>query len=128
MTSHARSGQARADSRAGEATAGRRRRSAAPADDATGEHTRTEAPFLRYDDDTGVERVRVLDLRRPMTIGRADAADLSLGWDPSVSSLHAEAYPLGEHWLIGDEGISRNGTFVNGERLRGRRRLHHGDV
>ena len=25
-------------------------------------------------------------------------------------------------------GLSRNGTFVNGERLRGRRRLHTGDV
>jgi class 3 adenylate cyclase len=35
---------------------------------------------------------------------------------------------MGAHWLIGDDGVSRNGTFVNGERLNGRRRLRHGDV
>jgi len=27
-----------------------------------------------------------------------------------------------------DDGLSRNGTFVNGERLTGRRRLHDGDT
>ena len=35
---------------------------------------------------------------------------------------------MGAHWLIGDDGISRNGTFLNGARLNGRRRLRHGDV
>jgi class 3 adenylate cyclase len=87
-----------------------------------------EAPFLRYHDDSGAQRVFVLDKSRPVTIGRAETVDLRLGWDRSVSSVHAEAYPLGTDWLISDEGISRNGTFVNSERLSGRRRLHHGDV
>ena len=31
------------------------------------------------------------------------------------------------HWTVVDDGLSRNGTFVNGERITGRRRLHSGD-
>jgi len=89
---------------------------------------RGEAPSLRYRDDSGAEREYVLDGDRPVTIGRDGDVDLSLAWDRSVSSVHAEAHPLGEEWVISDEGISRNGTFVNGERLSGRRRLRHGDV
>jgi class 3 adenylate cyclase len=51
-----------------------------------------------------------------------------LASDPSVSLVHAELIPLGAHWLIGDDGLSRNGTFVNGERVSGRRRLRGGDI
>jgi class 3 adenylate cyclase len=85
-------------------------------------------PFLLYGDDTGAQRVYLLEANRPVTIGRGEGADVRLWWDPSVSLLHAEAARLGAHWLIGDDGVSRNGTFVNGERLNGRRRLRHGDV
>ena len=53
---------------------------------------------------------------------------MRLWWDPSVSLVHADAVRIGSHWLIVDDGISRNGTFVNGERLKGRRRLRHADV
>ena len=53
---------------------------------------------------------------------------MSLAWDPSVSSVHAEMTQLGAHWVLVDEGISRNGTFVNNERVSGRQRLRHGDV
>ena len=34
----------------------------------------------------------------------------------------------GGEWTIADEGLSRNGSFVNGRRLRGRRRLGDGDA
>jgi class 3 adenylate cyclase len=61
-------------------------------------------------------------------IGRGGDVDLCLAWDPSVSSVHAEVLRLGSHWLIGDDGLSRNGTFVNGERIKGRRRLRDGDI
>ncbi|HEV2981433.1 MAG TPA: adenylate/guanylate cyclase domain-containing protein [Solirubrobacteraceae bacterium] len=84
--------------------------------------------FLLYADPSGAERLYGLARRSAVTIGRGDEVDLSLPWDSSVSSLHAEAVRLGAHWLIADEGISRNGTFVNDERVSGRRRLHHGDV
>ena len=63
-----------------------------------------------------------------LTIGRDSAADLCLFWDEQVSRLHAGVERMGRHWLVTDEGLSRNGTFVNGERLTGRRRLSHGDV
>nr|WP_245673554.1 FHA domain-containing protein [Nocardia lijiangensis] len=62
-----------------------------------------------------------------VTIGRSPQADLALRWDAEVSRLHASIEYLGAHWTIVDDGLSRNGTFVNGERLVGRRRLMAGD-
>jgi class 3 adenylate cyclase len=85
-------------------------------------------PFLRYEDESGTQRVFSLEGDRAVTIGRGDDAHVRLWWDPSVSLLHAEALPLGSHWLIADDGVSRNGTFVNGARLAGRRRLRDGDT
>ena len=35
---------------------------------------------------------------------------------------------MGSQWLIVDDGLSSNGTFVAGERVVGRRRLRDGDV
>ena len=35
---------------------------------------------------------------------------------------------MGADWVLCDDGLSHNGTFVNGERVRGRRRLRDGDV
>jgi hypothetical protein len=34
---------------------------------------------------------------------------------------------LGNGWLLIDDGLSANGTYVDGERVRGRRRLKGGD-
>nr|WP_194289748.1 FHA domain-containing protein [Nocardia macrotermitis] len=62
-----------------------------------------------------------------VTIGRSPQADLTLSWDAEVSRLHAAVEYLGAQWTIVDDGLSRNGTFVNGERLAGRRRLAAGD-
>lgn len=85
-------------------------------------------PFLRHPDERGHERTYPLEQDRAVTIGRSEDADVSLHWDQSVSSIHAEVRQLGGHWLVSDEGISRNGTFVNGERIGGQRRLRRGDV
>ena len=52
---------------------------------------------------------------------------MALSWDDQVSSIHAELTRLGEDWLLIDDGLSRNGSFVNGERLSGRCRLRDGD-
>jgi class 3 adenylate cyclase len=92
------------------------------------ELTRKGVPFVLYRDGSGAQRARMLEGNRALTIGRGDEVDVCLAWDPSVSLVHAEAVRMGAHWLIGDDGVSRNGTFVNGERLNGRRRLRHGDV
>jgi hypothetical protein len=63
-----------------------------------------------------------------LTVGRASASDLRLDFDPEVSGLHAELERIGEHWVLVDDGLSRNGSFVNGERVSGRRRLRDGDA
>ena len=62
-----------------------------------------------------------------VTLGRSPQADVPLTWDDEVSRLHAAIEWMGTHWTILDDGLSRNGTFVNGERLAGRRRLRAGD-
>ncbi|ABG98407.1 MULTISPECIES: FHA domain-containing protein [Rhodococcus] len=62
-----------------------------------------------------------------VTIGRSPGSDLLLTEDDEVSRLHAVLECVGSHWTILDDGLSRNGTFVNGERLAGRRRLRQGD-
>jgi len=60
-------------------------------------------------------------------VGRSGTADVSLAWDTRVSSLHAELRHIGGHWLVIDDGLSRNGTYLNGTRVAGRRRLQDGD-
>ncbi|HEX4186688.1 MAG TPA: adenylate/guanylate cyclase domain-containing protein [Solirubrobacteraceae bacterium] len=92
------------------------------------ETQRRGVPFLLYRDDSGSQRLFALDGDRAVTIGRGSDVDVCLEWDPSVSSVHAEAVRLGAHWVVSDEGISRNGTFVNDGRISGRRRLRDGDV
>ena len=70
-----------------------------------------------------------LDVHAPrLTVGRRAGNTLALDWDDSVSRTHAAFELLADDWTVVDEGLSRNGTFVNGERLRGRRRLRDGDV
>jgi class 3 adenylate cyclase len=83
---------------------------------------------LLYENHSGQPCAWALAPERTLTIGRGGEVDLALSWDRSVSLLHAQLVRVGEHWLIADDGLSRNGTFVNGERLAGRRRLREGDV
>ena len=61
------------------------------------------------------------------TIGRRGGMDLSLAWDSEVSGLHAELHHAGGEWMIVDDGLSTNGTYVNGRRINARRRLKDGD-
>ena len=87
------------------------------------------SPFLLYRDDTGQRALYELDRERDQrTIGRRASCDVALPWDDSVSRLHAELVRMGSDWVLSDAGLSHNGTFVNGERVRGRRRLRDGDV
>ena len=41
--------------------------------------------------------------------------------------MHAELERVGESWAVADDGLSRNGSYVNGKRVRGRQRLEEGD-
>jgi pSer/pThr/pTyr-binding forkhead associated (FHA) protein len=60
-------------------------------------------------------------------IGRGAGVELRLPWDRQASRVHAELQRLGEGWALSDDGLSANGTYLNGERLHGRRRLTSGD-
>lgn len=85
-------------------------------------------PYLVYRDGRGDQRVLSLpDTWDRVTIGRGLGADVSLPWDEEVSRVHAEIVRLGDDWVVVDDGLSRNGTFVGGERVAARRRLADGD-
>jgi len=63
----------------------------------------------------------------PTTIGRAEDNVVVLTGDDYASGQHARVESgLDGTWVI-DLG-STNGTYVNGERIDGRRRLHEGDL
>jgi hypothetical protein len=82
--------------------------------------------FLVLRDGEGEQRIVHLELGS-MTIGRARTTDVRLDWDLEVSRVHAELACVGQTWTLSDDGISRNGSFVNGERVSGKRRLQDGD-
>jgi hypothetical protein len=84
--------------------------------------------FLVLRDGAGALRLFELpDDGSVVVIGRHEGASLCLPWDDRVSGIHAEVRMLGEEWTIVDDGMSRNGTFINAERLTGRRRLRDRD-
>jgi FHA domain/Bacterial regulatory proteins, luxR family len=89
---------------------------------------REGSPFLAYRDGTGDLRLGPLEDQTRVTLGRDEHNDFQLDWDPEVSRTHAQLELVGAEWTIVDDGLSRNGSFVNGERVHGRRRLADGDV
>jgi pSer/pThr/pTyr-binding forkhead associated (FHA) protein len=89
----------------------------------------TAPPFLLYRDAAGQQALLELtEGAERVTIGRRATNDLPLPWDSQVSRVHAELVRMGNDWVVCDDGLSHNGTFVNGERVRGRRRLRAGDA
>ena len=93
------------------------------------EAERRGVPFLAFADGGGRQRlVELGDARSRLTIGRQPARDVSLEWDEEVSRAHAELERIGDVWTLVDDGRSRNGSFVNGERVFGRRSLRSGDL
>jgi hypothetical protein len=92
------------------------------------EAERVGIPFLLYRDGGDRQQIFTPDEPERVTVGRAPTNDLSLDWDSEVSRLHAELERIGEHWTVSDDGLSRNGTHLNGDRVVGRRRLRSGDA
>ena len=92
------------------------------------EAERHGSPFLVFKGANGVQQIVDLDeARAPVTIGRRSANTVALEWDAEVSRVHAEIERIGGDWTLVDDGLSRNGSFVNGSRLTGRCRLRDGD-
>jgi pSer/pThr/pTyr-binding forkhead associated (FHA) protein len=63
-----------------------------------------------------------------VTIGRSPSADVCILGDLQVSRLHATLQRIAGQWTILDDGLSANGTFVNGRRVTGRVRLRDRDL
>jgi pSer/pThr/pTyr-binding forkhead associated (FHA) protein/DNA-binding CsgD family transcriptional regulator len=86
-------------------------------------------PYLLYRDGSGRQRIVALEGGDRLTVGRAPGCELALTWDTKVSGTHAQLERLGgDDWTLNDDGLSRNGSFVNGTRLRHRQRLADGDL
>jgi len=111
-----------------------REEAAAPAyEDATGLHHATAGlsegsagvPRLRVGNAAGLRAGSAYDLSDGAVLGRGDAADIRLQ-DTFASSAHARLTPQGEVIVLEDLG-STNGTYLNGEPLRGPQPLHVGD-
>ena len=83
---------------------------------------------FRYLDGAGAGQVRIVR-KEFATIGRHPEADLP--FDPArdldVSVRHAAVFRAGGGWVVRDLG-STNGTWVNGEKVKGDRVLLPGDV
>jgi hypothetical protein len=80
---------------------------------------RDQAGLLRLFDAPTADETR--------TIGRRGETDLSIPWDGQVSGVHAVLQYVGGEMAIVDDGLSTNGTFVNGQRISGRQRLRDDD-
>ena len=86
-------------------------------------------PFLVYRGEDGEQHIVGLAAgREPTTLGRSPECDVSLEWDQEVSRLHAELAHVGDQWVLADDGLSSNGTYLGDERISGRRRLADGDL
>jgi hypothetical protein len=92
------------------------------------EAERAGQPFLLYLGGDGRQQLFHLEPdMAQVSVGRRESADVVLDWDEEVSRLHARFERIQDEWTVVDDGLSRNGTFVNGQRLSGRRRLGNGD-
>jgi class 3 adenylate cyclase len=85
-------------------------------------------PFLAFRDGEGCLRLFVLGADgETRTLGRRAEMDVSLSWDSEVSGFHAELQCLMGEWMLLDDGLSTNGTYVNRQRVSARQRLREGD-
>jgi pSer/pThr/pTyr-binding forkhead associated (FHA) protein len=105
------------------------RQTSAPELKAQIEAERGGRPFLVFRDGEGEQRILVVDEgASEVWVGRGEAVGLRLDWDGEVSALHAQIEVVGADCTLLDDGLSRNGSFVGGERVHGRRRLRDGEV
>jgi hypothetical protein len=85
--------------------------------------------FVVFRDDARRQVIFVLpEASDRVVIGRSASADIPLSWDDQVSRVHAEICRIAGEWAIVDDGLSLNGSLVNGKPVRQRQRLHDGDT
>jgi hypothetical protein len=79
-----------------------------------------ESPVLDAGDEFSVDSA-------PLTVGRASQNDVAIDGDEFASARHVRFEPRRDGVWVHDLG-STNGTYVNGVRIDGARRLAAGDV
>ncbi|HEY2541882.1 MAG TPA: FHA domain-containing protein [Gaiellaceae bacterium] len=79
-----------------------------------------ESPVLDEGDEFSVDSA-------PLTVGRGSQNDVAIDGDEFASSRHVRFEPRRDGVWVSDLG-STNGTYVNGIRIDGARRLTPGDV
>jgi pSer/pThr/pTyr-binding forkhead associated (FHA) protein len=100
-----------------------------PDSNALVEAERSGRPFLVFRDREGRRRVFFFAPDSDSaSVGRLPSSDLAIDWDAQVSRLHARFERHENGWVIVDEGLSSNGTFVNDARIAGRHQLSDGDT
>jgi hypothetical protein len=105
-----------------------RRNVSAPELKAQIEAEREGRPFLVFRNGAGEQAIQQLATDAELWVGRSGSADVQLGWDAEVSTLHAQIEVVRDECTLVDDGLSRNGSFVNEERVHGRRHLRDGDA
>ena len=104
-----------------------RRTVSAPELKAQIEAEREGRPFLVFRDGAGEQVILPIEANAELWVGRGGSADVRLEWDEEVSALHAQIEVVRDECTLVDDGLSRNGSFVNEERVHGRRHLRDGD-
>jgi hypothetical protein len=93
------------------------------------EAEREGLPFLVFrDGEDGQVIIAIQPGATELWVGRSESAGVRLHWDEEVSALHAQIEVVGDECTLVDDGLSRNGSFVNEERVHGRRRLRDHDT
>jgi DNA-binding CsgD family transcriptional regulator len=93
------------------------------------EAERAGRPFLVFRDGDDEQVIVAIEPgAEELWVGRGESADVRLGWDEEVSGLHAQIDVVGGECTLVDDGLSRNGSFVNELRVHGRRHLRDGDA
>lgn len=87
-------------------------------------------PFLVFRNGDGEQEIVTIEpgATSELWVGRGGSADVRLGWDEEVSTLHAQLEVVRDECTLVDDGLSRNGSYVNEERVHGRRHLRDGDT
>ena len=104
-----------------------RRTVSAPELKAQIEAEREGRPFLVFRDGQGEQAILPIEANAELWVGRSGSADVRLEWDEEVSALHAQIEVVRDECTLVDDGLSRNGSFVNEKRVHGRRHLRDGD-
>jgi class 3 adenylate cyclase/DNA-binding SARP family transcriptional activator len=87
-----------------------------------------QSAFLVWKDASGAQVIAGLGELERATVGRRPGNTIVIDGDDEISRVHFELELMGSGWTAADDGLSRNGTYVNGVRLTRRQRLRDRDV